>query len=493
MLGQTLLVQLLLLVSAAHAFFPYFPCYREENKDTCPPKKTAKPRSSSVTVASRGVGVTGVPRKVKKADSRSHGSSNRERAVAAVGTDSEGVAFRLFRKAPNVSGGVGRLSVSDYGCLHFALQEDFTKAANVARIAGRLQRKYASRARPTDAERMESGVEKRENQYTVVPAATPDSPNAVGIDQDGTDFSYFIQVAFGSSKKILYMLLDTGAGTTWVMGSSCASEACALHTSYGAADSTTFRPNDKSFSIAYGSGSVSGTLATDSLAVAGIKLDLLFGVANNTSPDFKHFPFDGILGMSMNQGATQNFNQALQASKALSSNIFSVALSRSADGPNNGEVMFGGTNPAMFVGDITYTATSPSARGDWAIPLDDISYDGKKAGIVGRNAFIDTGTSYVFGPAADVALLHKLIPGATTLDGVTYTIPCTGSLPSIKITFSGVSYDVSPRDWVGPPSAGGMCTSNIYGQEVVKDAWLMGDLFLKNVYAVFDIDKARIG
>jgi hypothetical protein len=40
---------------------------------------------------------------------------------------------------------------------------------------------------------------------------------------------------------------------------------------------------------------------------------------------------------------------------------------------------------------------------------------------------------------------------------------------------------------------GDRCISNIYGHEVVQDAWLLGDLFLKNVYTVFDAEEKRIG
>jgi hypothetical protein len=289
----------------------------------------------------------------------------------------------------------------------------------------------------------------------------------------------------------MYMLLDTGAGTTWVMGSDCTADACTTHNTFGPSDSKTYSDTKETFSIAYGSGKVAGELAKDTVAVAGMSLSMSFGVASDASSDFSHFPFDGILGVSMSRGATDNFLNVMSASKALKSNIFSVSLSRNSDGPNTGEVTFGGIDASKYTGEISYTSVSASAGGDWAIPIDDMAYNGKDAGIKGRLAYIDTGTSYVFGPPEDVALLHKLIPGATSADGFSYTVPCNSD-KALTVVFSGVAYTLSPKDWMSPPS-GDTCTSNFYGQAVVQDAWLLGDSFLKNVYTVFDADQTRIG
>lgn len=330
-----------------------------------------------------------------------------------------------------------------------------------------------------------------QNAYPVQLAGTPTTANSDGIDQDGTDYSYFIQAGVGSAQKPMYLLLDSGAGTTWVMGSSCQSDACNMHTSYGPSDSTSYKALSKPFFIDYGSGSVGGMLIQDSLTVAGIKSWMTFGVANTTTSDFVRFPFDGVLGLSMNIGTTDNFFKVLKQDKALNSNIFSLWLNRHSDGPNEGQITFGATDPSKFTGSISYTTVEPAAAGDWAIPLGDFAYNGKTAGIKGRLAYIDSGTTFVFGPPSDVAAVHKLIPGSTSSDGgVTYSVPCDSTAP-VTVTFSGVSYSISPQDWIARNGAG--CTSTIFGHEVVTGAWLLGDVFLKNVYSVFDVDETRIG
>ncbi len=351
-----------------------------------------------------------------------------------------------------------------------------------ARSAARLARKYATKV---------SGLERRTNTHSVVSAAAPAETHSAGIDQDGVDFSYFIQVGVGSNQKPLLMLLDTGGGITWLMGSTCQSTACTTHDTFGPSDSKTLTTNTNTFSVNYGTGSVSGSLVKDSMSTAGLDVDMTFGLANVTSDDFNNFPFDGILGLSMNNGTTDNFLQILTQTKSLPANIFSVALSRNSDGPNTGEVTFGATDSSKFTGNIGYTPIAKGSAGtSWAVLVDDFGFNGKKAGVTKRPSYIDTGTSWVLGPAADVAALHKLIPGATSSDGVNWQVPCDTTTP-VEVIISGVSYAISPRDWI--VSGTGNCSSNIHGHEVVEGSFLLGDVFLKNVYAVFDFDQSRVG
>lgn len=323
-------------------------------------------------------------------------------------------------------------------------------------------------------------------------AETPSATNSVALDQDGSDISYFIQADIGSTGDPLYMLCDTGAGSTWVMASDCTSTACGEHTTWDPTSSTTYSSTGKDFSIAYGTGSVKGALVEDSISVGPITTTMKFGAANTTSSDFEHFAFDGILGLSMASGATDNFIKSVQSDKSLSSTIFSVDLNRASDGTNSGEITFGGTDSSRYTGSITYTSVDSAAGGAWAIPIDNMGYNGQEAGITDILAYIDTGTTYAFGPSDDVVALHALIEGAESTDNVTFTAPCDTDTP-ITVTFSGVSHEISSEDWLSTASSQGVCTSNIYGQEVVSGAFLLGDVFLKNVYAVFDVDNTKIG
>lgn len=95
----------------------------------------------------------------------------------------------------------------------------------------------------------ESLVAKRANTYTIMTAAAPSQESSAGIDQDGTDYSYFAQVQLGSTNAPIYLLLDTGADSSWVMGNTCTSGPCTVHDLYDPTASTTYSALGQSFSI----------------------------------------------------------------------------------------------------------------------------------------------------------------------------------------------------------------------------------------------------
>ncbi|XP_014558721.1 hypothetical protein COCVIDRAFT_93807 [Bipolaris victoriae FI3] len=347
---------------------------------------------------------------------------------------------------------------------------------------------------------------RQSNVYNIVNSKDPSQEKSVAIDQDGKDLSYMVAVTFGDSKEEYHMLLDSAASNTWVMSQDCKSEACKTHTLFGKGDSSTLKSDTKQFSITYGTGSSSGTLASDTIHIGtSLSSPLTFGLATNVSDEFRAYPMDGILGIGRGGAASDGEIAAPQIMDVLTSNrviaakLYGIHLSRAKDGLQDGALDIGHIDETRFSGDLNYLDCVENDTGFWEIPLQGASVDGKDAlssapGNAGRLAIMDTGTSFILIPESDAQAIHSAVKDHTQ-NGETFFVPCD-TKAQLAFSFNNVAYNISTADWIGEKveGQGGLCRSNIIGRQTFKaNQWLVGDVFLKNVYSVFDFEKERVG
>ncbi|KAH8701472.1 rhizopuspepsin-1 precursor [Phaeosphaeriaceae sp. PMI808] len=337
----------------------------------------------------------------------------------------------------------------------------------------------------------------RQNAYNIVSSNKPKQENSVAIDQDGGDLSYMVAVTIGSGKKEYHLLLDSAASNTWVMGQDCSSEACKTHNTFGTGDSSSLKTQSTPFSITYGTGSVSGTLATDTLHLGPLSPTLTFGLATNVSQEFRSYPMDGILGVGRGLKTTNSIDapqiiEVLSTNRLISTKIYGLHLSRNNDKLNDGELNLGQLNTDRFNGDINYIDCIENETGFWEIPVGNVGVNGKNLDLGARFAIVDTGTSFILMPPSDALKVHEQIPGFKQ-DGETFSVPCDNAA-TLFFVINKKAYTIANGDWKGGKLANGLCRSNVIGRQTFKDnQWLVGDVFLKNVYAVFDIEKKKVG
>ncbi|KAF3399915.1 Aspartic-type endopeptidase ctsD [Penicillium rolfsii] len=346
-----------------------------------------------------------------------------------------------------------------------------------------------------DAEPLTLGIKKvpvrRGDTYKIVKSNTPTLPHSAALDQDGEDFSYFSVVEVGSQKKEMWLALDTGSPSSWVFSSTCPDKVCTTHHTFDKSASTSYVSNSSSFSVGYGSGNVKGDLGQDVFTLAGMDVTFSFGTATFANDTFANYPLDGILGLGRSRTggwSIPSFMDVVAKNKYITSNIVGFSLSRASDKKNDGEVNFGTVDTTKFDGNISYTATNSET---WTIPMDDVYVNGQALGLTNRAATIDTGTTYILIPPADAKTLFARIPGSFQSEE-NYIIPCN-STAKLELSFSGIKYSILPDDYIGASSTGG-CVSTIVGHQPSGPSdWLVGDVFLKNVYSVFDFDNGQIG
>lgn len=206
---------------------------------------------------------------------------------------------------------------------------------------------------------------------------------------------------------------------------------------------------------------------------------------------------DGILGIGRGVrvagsiGAPQLMD-VLSSNKLISAKLYGIHLSRGKGNLNDGELNLGEANRDRFSGDLNFLDVMDNDTGFWEILIDNAGVDGTQLGITGRSAIIDTGTSFILMPEHDAVKIHSQIQGYKQ-DGETFSVPCD-TTAVVQFSFNKRVYNISTADWRGGKLDSGLCRSNIIGRQTFKDTqWLVGDVFLKNVYSVFDFDNKRVG
>ncbi|KAK4519753.1 NAD(P)H dehydrogenase, quinone 1 [Mucor velutinosus] len=295
------------------------------------------------------------------------------------------------------------------------------------------------------------------------------------------------------------IVFDTGSSDFWVLSNeACISKQyCQTHHVYQPKKSINYTPYDskRPLIIRYGTGSISAHIGRDTIQLGSATVHSQFVAdAYKITNEFKNLPIDGIMGLGL-----PNLSKTIPSKPTLVENMveqglidramFSVYLQAAG-----GEIDFGGTDPYNYRGLITYAPVVGDLY--WQIEMTGASFGNYS--LASRYLIMDTGTTLLLVSPKEAEMMHVQIQGARYNNDGTYSVPChlKGALPELAIQIEGRKLAVSSNDYVLLPSDSdaSMCLSGISGQNTNKpNHWIMGDVFFKAYYTVFDQENMRIG
>jgi saccharopepsin len=317
------------------------------------------------------------------------------------------------------------------------------------------------------------------------------------------DAQYFGEIEVGSPPQKFTVIFDTGSSNLWVPSTRCSSIACYLHRRFDATQSQTYAANGTDFAIRYGTGSLEGVIGNDRLAVGDLVIKGQdFGESvKEPGITFAVGRFDGIFGLGYDTISVQRvvppfYNLINQ--KLLDKPQFGVYMSRSDEGEGS-EILFGGSNPSRY--DAATLAWAPVIRkAYWEVELKSATFGGKPLdiGVKGgkrMGAAIDTGTSLCAVPTVTAEAINKRIGATKTWNGQ-YTVDCARvpELPELKLKFGDREYVLTGEDYI--LKVQDQCVSGFMGMDIPEPAgplWIVGDVFLRKYYTIYDMGSHRVG
>uniref|UniRef100_A0A8C3BTX6 pepsin A n=1 Tax=Cairina moschata TaxID=8855 RepID=A0A8C3BTX6_CAIMO len=273
------------------------------------------------------------------------------------------------------------------------------------------------------------------------------------------DAEYIGAISIGTPPQQFLVLFDTGSSDLWVPSVDCSSPACVGHERFDPRLSATHRATGQPVSIQYGTGSMSGVLAYDTVHVSPAPVNNQAISLSKKEPGsfLTHHAFDGILGLAFpsiaSSGAVPVFDN-MMSQGLLAEDLFSIYLSSRT----GSFVMLGGMDSSCFSGRLRWIPLS--AETYWQIAVDRIIMRGRVVACPrGCQAVVDSGTMLLAGPPRDIATIQHHI-GASEYPSSQDLVLLPGGFESITIS---------------------------------SEFWILGQVFLRQYYSVFDRAHRRVG
>ncbi|KAF9959909.1 hypothetical protein BGZ70_008733 [Mortierella alpina] len=318
----------------------------------------------------------------------------------------------------------------------------------------------------------------------------------IQLSSIGSVSGYYGQVQIGSPQQTFNVVFDTGSSDLWIPSIKCTEASCLAHQRFSGKHSSSYDTLDppEPFEIEYGTGEVSGVISEDIITLGGLssKRPIRFAESVTSSPLFGRAVFDGVFGLAyqeMSSSGEQPPFLSMMEQRTVKNGMFGFFM-----GHGSGELAFGGYDSSRIEGnDILWSKVVK--KGYWEIIMDGVKSEKEELLKAPVHAIIDTGTTQIIVPVALARHLHaKFLPGARHIHDGIYSLPCNvQGMPMLKFEIGGRTFELPPHLYTLQEIAPGRCMSGFAGEEVEGTSWILGDVFLRSVYSIFDFDSDRVG
>ncbi|KAI0002755.1 aspartic endopeptidase [Xylariaceae sp. FL0662B] len=336
----------------------------------------------------------------------------------------------------------------------------------------------------------------------------------VTADDQQNDTMYVCEVKIGDPAQKMMLDFDTGSADTWVCSTLQSKATQSGHNVYDPKKSKTAKKlSGKTWKIQYGDGSTaSGECCGDTLTLGGLSIKKqTIECAAKLSQQFAESTSDGLLGLAWSKintvtesgkadpQPTPVENMIKQDDIPKSAELFTSAFYSSRDKKPDSFYTFGFIDKDLVKesGEEIHWTQVDNSEGFWMFSSESASVNGESIDLSGNTAIADTGTTLALMSDQVVEKIYDQIPGATydyLNQGYIFPIDTKASnIPEIKVAVGDNEYLIQKEDLAFAPTDDG---NNWYGGIQSRGMMpfdILGDTFLKSVYAIWDQGNKRFG
>ncbi|KAK5111436.1 hypothetical protein LTR62_004888 [Meristemomyces frigidus] len=331
---------------------------------------------------------------------------------------------------------------------------------------------------------------------------------------------YWINVTLGTPGQPQSLQLDTGSNVLLVpaVGSSLCSPGlipCAALGSFDSSKSSTFSNTNQATSETFTDGaSVSGNWIYDTVGIGGGSVAGQLAILGTSGSSIT----EGVLGVGF-PASWPTLNHNLAAQNIISSNSYSLWLDQASSA--SGTILFGGLNLARFLGTLLKVPIIGTTNSDGSTAYNQATVQLTRVATINgllptimtpltysENAILDTGTSLTIlqqdlATSIINAMGAQYYPSGSTSGNA--IVPCSAAnnnALSVNFHFSnlltGPTINVPLSQLVlgilGSLDGTTYCQFGIYSAPASAGyPTILGDTFLRNAYAVYDLDTHHVG
>ncbi|RQM18530.1 hypothetical protein DD237_001711 [Peronospora effusa] len=322
------------------------------------------------------------------------------------------------------------------------------------------------------------------------------------------EFQFYGPIAIGTPPQEVFVCFDTGSSDLWVPGNKC--KDCAGQDRFNHSESSTFYESKthSAFAVQYGSGKVSGHFGNDVVHIAQFDVqDANVGIVRIEEESMARMKADGLLGLGFDGLSTFShpplFFALLEQYPEMEA-VFAFYLSPDPN-TNGSELHLGGHDKEFMTSlqaswQMTDVLPQFGQWTFWRIHLHSVNVGKhRNACTEGCVAFVDSGTSLIGIPGT--LYLNFLYEVATFAQNqgcycgfVQYGFQCflcaPEDFPPLRFGVGGQHYYVLE----GPDYT--LCvglTCIVLVQPSGQEMWVLGDVFMKKFYSLYDVEKKRMG